>query len=240
MASSDPTTAYGWTAFPRKVEILLASRTEATTPLPVKVADIPLPDTPLAKAIHAYAKKELASETFNHCMRVFYYGIAIAKYSFPTWNTPSFTETYFLTCLLHDIGTTDKNIDATHLSFEYYGGMIALDVVQKEGGPVAQAESVAEAIFRHQDLGETGTLTQIAALVQLATILDNMGGNPDLVRVETIESVVAAYPRNKWSSCFARVIRKENGLKPWAHSTHLGEKEFPDGSENNALMAPWD
>jgi cyanamide hydratase len=92
------------------------------------------------------------------------------KYSFPSWNTPSFSETYFLTCLLHDIGTTDKNIVATLMSFEFYGGMIALDVLQKQGSPKAQAESVTEAVIRHQDLGATGTLTQIGALVQLATI----------------------------------------------------------------------
>lgn len=56
----------------------------------------------------------------------------------------------------------------------------------------------------------------------------------------TIESVVEAYPRKGWSSCFAKTIRKEIGLKPWAHSTHLGEKEFPEGVEGNKLMEPYD
>lgn len=62
-----------------------------------------------------------------------------------------------------------------------------LDVLKKEGAPVEQAESVAEAVMRHQDLGDTGTLTRIGGLVQLATIFDNMGGNPQLVAGETIE-----------------------------------------------------
>jgi cyanamide hydratase len=97
-------------------------------------------------------------------------GIAIARFSFPTWLTPSFAETYFLTCLLHDIGTTDTNITATLMSFEFYGGMLALDLLGKEGAPKAQAESVAEAVMRHQDLGDTGTLSSIGALIQLATI----------------------------------------------------------------------
>lgn len=56
------------------------------------------------------------------------------------------------------------------MSFEFYGGMLALDVLAKEGAPKAQAESVAEAVMRHQDLGDVGTLTAVAALVQLATI----------------------------------------------------------------------
>lgn len=49
-----------------------------------------------------------------------------------------------------------------------------------------------------------------------------------------------AYPRKSWSSCFAATIRRENGLKPWAHTTHLGEEDFPEGVEGNALMAPYD
>jgi cyanamide hydratase len=73
--SEDLVTAYGWTAFPRKVETLLASRTETKTPLPVTIEDVPLPSSALASAIHEYAKKELAPETFNHSLRVYYYGI---------------------------------------------------------------------------------------------------------------------------------------------------------------------
>jgi cyanamide hydratase len=56
----------------------------------------------------------------------------------------------------------------------------------------------------------------------------------------TIEDVVRAFPRDKWSACFAATIRKENGQKPWAHTTHLGEREFPEGVEGNKLMEPYD
>lgn len=87
---------------------------------------------------------------------------------------PSFRpslETYFLTCLLHDIGTTPENQKATQMSFEWYGGMLALDLIHKEcDAPKSQAESVCEAIIRHQDLGETGMITTVGQLIQLATI----------------------------------------------------------------------
>jgi cyanamide hydratase len=173
-------------------------------------------------------------------MRVFYYGSAIMRHCFPSWSAPSFDETYFLSCMLHDIGTTDKNIHATLLSFEFQGGMISLDLLRSLGSPLEQAENVAETIIRHQDLGDVGTHTRISALIQLATIFDNMGGQPQLVSKATIESVTGAYPRKKWSSCFAATIRKENGLKPWAHTTALGERAFPEGVESNVLMAPYD
>ena len=57
------------------------------------------------------------------------------------------------------------------MSFEYYGGILALDLLSKElNAPIEQAESVAEAVFRHQDIGKTGTITTIGQLLQLATI----------------------------------------------------------------------
>jgi len=106
-------------------------------------------------------------------------GKAILTHAFPTWSSPTFDETYLLTCLLHDIGTTDKNIHGTLMSFEFYGGFIVLDVLKGLHAPIAQAENVAEAVIRHQDLGEVGKITRIGALIQLATIFDNMGLNPE-------------------------------------------------------------
>ena len=67
-----------------------------------------------------------------------------------------------------------------------------------------------------------------------------MGENAELVHQATIEDVVKHFPRKKWSTCFAATIRKENRLKPWAHTTKLGEEDFPAGVEGNELMAPYD
>jgi cyanamide hydratase family protein with HD domain len=100
-------------------------------------------------------------------------GAAIVKDLFPEWT--SFLETYFLTCLLHDIGTTDTNLRGTRMSFEYYGAFVALDFLKNEAGaPKDQAESVSEAIVRHADLGETGNLTSLGQLIQLSTIFGEL------------------------------------------------------------------
>lgn len=58
------------------------------------------------------------------------------------------------------------------MSFEFYGGMLALRLLQEQhGASQSQSESVAEAIFRHQDLGESGKITTLGLLLQFATIL---------------------------------------------------------------------
>jgi cyanamide hydratase len=55
------------------------------------------------------------------------------------------------------------------MSFEFYGGLLALDVLKEKGGAVEQAESVVEAIIRHQDTAEVGTITTIGLLIQIVT-----------------------------------------------------------------------
>ncbi|KAH8808395.1 hypothetical protein F5884DRAFT_369000 [Xylogone sp. PMI_703] len=232
---------YGWTAVPRKVETLLSQSQNASDPArAIPVSTIELPTSQLTKSVWQYVKDRLPVETFNHSMRVYYYGQAILAHAYPSWSTPTFNETYYLSCLLHDTGTTDENLKKTLMSFEFYGGLLVLDLLKKEGAPVEQAENVAEAVIRHQDLGDEGTITRVGALLQLATIFDNMGGQPQLIHKETIEDVVKHYPRKMWSTCFAKTIRKENGLKPWAHTTALGERAFPEGVENNKLMEPYE
>ncbi|MCJ1465188.1 hypothetical protein MMC07_003804 [Pseudocyphellaria aurata] len=234
----DAIISYGWTAKSRDPKHFLTEKA-SKDPAPLTVEGIRLPDSPLAKRVLEYAEQELNAGTFNHSMRVFYYGKAIQIQQFPKWEFTD--ETYLLACLLHDIGTTDKNIEATRMSFEFYGGLLARNLLYKDyQAPIEQAESIAECIMRHQDIANSGSITTLGLIIQLATIFDNMGGHAELVHQGTIEDVTKHFPRNKWSSCFAATIRKENALKPWAHTTALGEVSFPEGVLNNTLMAPYD
>jgi cyanamide hydratase family protein with HD domain len=93
--------------------------------------------------------------------------MAISAQQFPDWKVSA--ETWFLTCLLHDIGTVDKYTREVLMSFEFYGAFLAMDVLQQNGSPQSQAQSVAEAIIRHQDPVEAGSITILGLLTQLAT-----------------------------------------------------------------------
>ncbi|KAI5243979.1 cyanamide hydratase [Aureobasidium subglaciale] len=228
---------YGWTALPCDAAQWGGHKKNHKEPTPQLCSDVTLPDSPLVKAAMDHVKKELPEHTFNHSMRVFYYGMAIARQQFPSWEFNA--DTWLLTCFFHDIGTADKHTHGTFMSFEFYGGYLAMDQLKTFGSPPAQAESVAEAIIRHQDPVETGTITTIGLLIQLATQFDNMGYRPGFVHEDTIKDVVAKYPRREWSGCFAKKIREEVGVKPWCHTTASTEK-FPHDVEHNELMAPYD
>jgi len=82
-------------------------------------------------------------------------------------------------------------------------------------------------------------ITFLGQLLQLATIFDNIGSKQELIHELTQEEVNKLFPRRNWNSCFAKTIREEVRVKPWAHSTHLG-KSFADDVEKATFMAEYE
>ena len=77
-------------------------------------------------------------------------------------------------------------------------------------------------------------------LIFLCLVAKNTGSYANLVHQDTIKDVSAHFPRDQWSQCFAATIHRENGLKPWAHTTTLGEEAFPAKVLGNKLMEPYE
>lgn len=221
-------TDYGLSALPASAEALKPSN---PSPSDVSASTLNVPSSPLAQRINTYVQAALPQETYYHSMRVYSYGLAIARQCFPEWNlapNSPLEETWFMTAMLHDIGTTDANIVSTKLSYEFFAGVLALDLLQNptahsssdsEGkAPREQAESVAEAIIRHQDVQDKGNVSLVTQLIQLGTLLDNVGAEVPAkwVTRATIQSVNEKWPRAGWSGCFKGTVEKEKRLKPYA------------------------
>ncbi|KAI0069184.1 cyanamide hydratase [Artomyces pyxidatus] len=249
--STDAVTFYGFTAVPRDPEVLFKDHPTAMGPHPKQdpftVVDFPLPDSKVVQEVKAFVKKELDEQTYNHSHRVYVYGTALVKTHFPGWSYDN--ETYYLACLLHDIGTADRFLATTKMSFEFKGAIVARDLILSVGGVEDQADSVCDAIVRHQDIFvKGGNITMIGQVLQLATILDNVGIRANLISPDLIKTTVAAYPRNGWSEHFARVVEKELALKPWCHTStfevpgwkHGVQSNFATDVRGNDVMRPFD
>lgn len=65
---------HGWTPQPRDPITALRKTGGATDPAPQAISNTNFPVTPLCADIMKYAKTELPEATFNHSMRVYYYG----------------------------------------------------------------------------------------------------------------------------------------------------------------------
>jgi len=212
---------YGLTALPAAIKSL---QPVTSSPRALDISALAPPSSALAQRIQAFAKSHLPTPTFNHSMRVYSYGVAIARECFPSWNVePGSTleETWFMVAMLHDIGTVEGVIEKTALSYEFWAGVRALKLLVDEGkqgstAPQLQAESVAEAIFRHQDVQDNGKVSLVTLMSHLGTLLDNAGAEARFVNKETVEAVNAAWPRDDWSNCFRNTVEQEKSIKPWA------------------------
>ena len=244
----DAFTKYGFTPLPADQTKTAPSTTE---PAALDIKDLEPPHSPLADRIDKYAKGKLSPDTYRHSLRVYSYGRAIAQECFPQWGLTSgspLDETWFLTAVLHDIGTTDDIIHNTRLSYEFYAGYHALDILQDvrvTGGegiaPRDQAEGVAEAIIRHQDIQDKGYVTLVTRLIHLGTLLDNIGAGGHLIHPDTIESIVKALPRPKWSGCFAATVAKEKEYKPYTMVSRIdGFEEKITSNGKDGLMCKHD
>ncbi|KAL7808381.1 hypothetical protein V8C26DRAFT_296612 [Trichoderma gracile] len=242
---SDEIKQNGWTSVPLDPSKLFGGEPFKNRPEPLLVSDIKFPDDdPIVAKIQSYAKERLPIQTFNHSMRVFYFSSAIVKQQFPEHADTFSPSTLALVSLLHDIGTAEENLAATHMSFEFYGAFKALNLLLELGASKDQAEAVAETIIRHQDLGNVGNITFLGQVIQLATIYDNASNHPyvknitDIIHTDTLADVTKAFPRLQWLGCFADTIDREEALKPWCHSTHI--PDFSQVIRSNTFMQPYD
>ena len=70
---------HGFTAVARDTKTLISGNINHIS-RPIKIEDIPFPKTELIKKVQDYAKSKLGKETYNHSMRVYYYGNWIGTY----------------------------------------------------------------------------------------------------------------------------------------------------------------
>ncbi|KZT32781.1 cyanamide hydratase [Sistotremastrum suecicum HHB10207 ss-3] len=226
---------HGWRAVPRDPDVLFKDHPTASGPSPkqdpFQFDDIARPQSELARKTFEFAKSALDTPTFNHSNRCFTYGAALVKTHFPEWKFDE--ETYYLSCLLHDIGTADAYLTTTRMSFEFKGGIVARDFLIQNGAPEDQADAVCEAIIRHQDLPAGGNITQNGCVLQLSTLIDNLGSRAELLHDNLFQSTVSAFPRQGWSEAFAQVILKEDGIKPWCHTTVFEKPNWRKGDSSN-------
>ncbi|PVH16913.1 uncharacterized protein CXQ87_004471 [Candidozyma duobushaemuli] len=122
------------------------------------------------------------------------------------------------------------------MSFEFYGGFIAKEFIEEEAKDKTFAEAVCEAVIRHQDIGDSGNITTLGLILQIATILDNVGKHTQYIHPETLNYANKKYSREGWLACFAASTDNENAKKPWGHTSKLGVPDFSEAILANPVQ----
>ena len=74
--SADEVLQNGWTAVPLDAGIIFSGKPFINPPEPLLAADIEFPSAkdPIVKQVQEHAQKVLTRQTYNHSMRVYYFG----------------------------------------------------------------------------------------------------------------------------------------------------------------------
>jgi len=74
VASAEDIAKHGWTAVPCDANVIFKKK-PISKPSPLAVKDVKFPaDDPVVAEVQRYAKEKLPEQTYNHSMRVFYWG----------------------------------------------------------------------------------------------------------------------------------------------------------------------
>ncbi len=147
------------------------------------------PDTELCLAAMALARDHSPPFLFNHVMRTFAFGRAAGALQGAKYDQ----EMLFLGSVLHDLGLVEAFIAEDR--FELDGADAAADFLSKNGYSDRKIAVIWDAIALHTTLGVSQRKQAEIALLQIGAGID-VGAIPQsLVTPESIEIILAEYPR---------------------------------------------
>ena len=147
------------------------------------------PDTELCLAAMALARDHSPPFLFNHVMRTFAFGRAAGALQGAKYDQ----EMLFLGSVLHDLGLVEAFIGEDR--FELDGADAAADFLSRNGYSDRKIAVIWDAIALHTTLGVSQRKQAEIALLQIGAGID-VGAIPQsLVTPESIEIILAEYPR---------------------------------------------
>ncbi|KAJ7226935.1 hypothetical protein GGX14DRAFT_510454 [Mycena pura] len=209
-----------------------------------------VPLDPEHTASFDYAKKITPPAGFAHCIRCYYFSLAILHNGFPS-GTPGVPQIPFAelaqrlyhACILHDLGwsTTAEAIahPARATSFEIHGGIMAYEHLRVAAPALASDAAslgdVVQSIMLHTSQWPSGTSSATKMLLSLSAMFDLCGyDGPQpgsrafelLVNRKTLQEIEKEFPRGGLYTEGLDYAKKEFAEKPDCLMSH-----FPGGLE---------
>ncbi|ORV39566.1 diguanylate cyclase [Mycolicibacter engbaekii] len=189
------------------------------------IADIVVPDTPLAREATELIRSAEDDVLFHHSRRVFLFGALHGR----RLGTHVDLELLYVAAMFHDLGLT-THYRSSAQRFELDGADAARQFLLERGADRAAADKVWLGIALHTTPGITARLDAETRLLAAGVTTDVVGvGRSDLAAAD-IDAVVAAHPRPDFKR---RILRAFNdGMK------HRPETTF--GTMNADVLAHFD
>lgn len=227
MAGSGAPACAGFLRVEREApETRLVKRTAA---LPDQIAGITVPQDDISAATWRWARRSLPVYLFNHSVRAYVWGAAIAARE--GWSFDR--QVLWMGSLMHDVGLT--RIPRNTMCFVVEGAEISRRFLERAGMPAGVADRVAVAIILHMQPSVTLDDGVESVLLDRATGIDVRGVEFDLIE-GVRDDVVRDYPRDSFDRHFVAAIRREVARRPGCQSAWLlNETRLVDWMERS----PW-
>ena len=166
------------------------------------------PDTQICIAAMELARDHSPPFLFNHVMRTYAFGRDAGAMQGAQYDH----EMFFLGAVLHDLGLVEKFIGEDR--FEIDGADAAADFLSRQGYSDRKIAVIWDAIALHTTPGVPQRKQPEIALVQLGAGID-VGGIPrSLVTPESVEIILAEYPRRGFKKAMLEAMGAVVRRKP--------------------------
>ncbi|HTI32717.1 MAG TPA: HD domain-containing protein [Miltoncostaea sp.] len=176
----------------------------------MRLADLPLPDTPACTGAVEVATAFSSPALLNHSFRSYLWAAAFGA----SHRLDFDPELLFVAALLHDLGLTDR-FDSHRVPFEEAGGSVAWVFAAGAGGPDARRARVAEVIVRHMWSDVDPAEDPEGFLLARATGADISGRHVQELPAALRAEVLARHPRlglaDEFIRCFGDQARRKPG-----------------------------
>ena len=173
-----------------------------------------MPQDDVSDATWRWAQRSLPDYLFDHSVRAYCWGAAIAAREGWSFDRPIL----WTASLMHDFGLT--RIPRNTMCFEVEGAEIARRFLERHGMAAADADRAAIAIILHMQPSVTFKDVVEALLLDRATSLDVRGAGYELVDAVR-PRVIGEFPRRAFDRLFLAAITREAAIRPTCQSARL-------------------
>ncbi|MFB7596392.1 HD domain-containing protein [Streptomyces sp. NPDC056160] len=158
--------------------------------LPRTVAGISIPRSEVAQKAATFARRASSETLFNHVMRTYLYGCVL----FDRRGVRYDRELAFVAAVLHDLGLVEAYQSPAE-RFEVDGADAAQRFLQGQRVPADRVAVVWDAIALHTNTGIATRKRPEIAMVSIGSGLDFAGNDLPKIPSDTLEEILAAFPR---------------------------------------------
>lgn len=176
----------------------------------VSFDDIPFPDSAAVKIALEEIESCASPSVLEHSFRTYFWGAGLGK----TESLKFDSEFLLVSCLLHDLGMTQKHRNHDCSCFAADSAVVAAEVMKRANWETDKLESLSEVICLHMNGHVDVSQGAEAHLLQQAAAYDIVGSRYYDLQKAYRDAVLQKHPRNNINEDFTTFIAKEKKLHP--------------------------